>query len=445
MIRSSQLPSGPFLAARNPGQGGRAPMTNLGPALYRRDRRLRLHITDERRDLLLFALWCLVTFVQFRADQLILYPLALYYSWAILRDQSRICALMARSWVVLLFPLWCLISPLWAVEPVPAFKKAVYLALTIMICYQVAATMRQRTILHSLFIAVGGIGLINVVYAYGTGDLSTGIFEQKNTMGKNMVVLWVICLCIFIDRGSPWALRLSGLAMAAVAVLMAFHSQSATAVLLIFGTGALILLSVLFLSGGILRLSRITALCFGLAIAFASGAVLLSNMQSNPADKVLAHFGKSSTLTGRTDLWVYAEEQIAERPFLGVGENGFWQYDRSPLVRKIFVEFYKKPGDSFNFHNSFYEIAVHQGLIGMGIAMTALAWALVQVTRGALMSGTTSQIFFLAIAAAVLSRSMTEADFLKPFILFHMILWIGALSSLRMRMQQGGLWPFRML
>lgn len=437
MIRNSQAPSGPFLSGHSFASDVPGPTKRPQPSLRRRNRRLRIHLTDERRDLLLFALWCLVTFVQFPGDQLILYPLALYYSWAILRDQSRICALMARSWVVLLFPLWCLISPLWAVEPVSAFKKAVYLGLTIMICYQVAATMKQRTILHALFIAVGGIGLINVVYAYGTGDISTGIFAQKNTMGKNMVVLWVICLCVFIDRGSSWLLRLSGLMMSGVALLMAFHSQSATAVLLIFGTGALIVLSMLFLMGGILRLSRITALCFGLAVTFSFGAVLLSNMQSNPADKVLAHFGKSSTLTGRTDLWVYAEAQIAERPFLGVGEDGFWQYARSPLVRKIFDEFYKRPGDTFNFHNSFYEIAVHQGLIGMGIAMTALIWALVQVTRGTLVTGSTSQIFFLAIAAAVLARSMTEADFLKPFVLFHMVLWIGALSSLRLRLQQG--------
>ncbi|MDO6587040.1 O-antigen ligase family protein [Salipiger sp. 1_MG-2023] len=405
--------------------------------------RLRLHISNERRDLLLFALWCLVTFVQFPGDSLILYPLALYYSWAILRDQSRIVTLMAKSWVVLLFPIWCLISPIWAVEPAAAFKKAVYLGLTIMICYQVAATMRPRAILYSLFIAVGGIGLINVVYAYGTGDITTGIFAQKNTMGKNMVVLWVICVSVFIDSGSSRGMRLAGLAMSGVAVLMAFHSESATAVLLIFGTGALIALSVMFLIGGLMRLSRVAALCFGLAFTSIVGAVLVSNMQSNPAELVLQHFGKSSTLTGRTVLWDYAEMQIAERPLLGVGEDGFWQYAQSPLVRKIFFEFYKKPGDSFNFHNSFYEITVHQGLIGVGIASIALIWALLQVVRGALVFGATPQIFFLAMAAAVLARSMTEADFLKPFVLFHMVLWIGALSSLRLRMQYGDTWRFK--
>ncbi len=394
-------------------------------------RGLVLRLSNERRDFLLFALWCLVTFVQFPGDELILYPLALYYAWAIVRDQTAILPLLARSWVLLLFPLWCLLSPLWAVEPQAALKQALYLSLTMMICYQVAATMSPRVIVHALLLAVGVIGVINIVYAFTVGDTRTGIFVQKNFMGKNMVVLWVIGLCVLFDRGSPRWVRVAAAALAAIAAFMSVMSESATAVLLVLATGAVVLTSAIFLLGGIMRLSRIAGLCFSLSALFIMASVLFSTLQSNPVDTVLGHFGKDSTLTGRTELWDYAEDQIAERPLLGVGADGYWRYWQSPLVQKIHLEFHKGPDDKFNFHNSFYEIAVHQGLIGLAFAVAALLWALAKIFRGAVQFGNLPQVYFFAHSLAVLSRTATEADFLKPFTLFHMVLWIGALSALR--------------
>lgn len=396
---------------------------------------LRIRIPAETGRLVIFALWCCVTFVQFRGDELILYPLALYYAWAIVRDQTVILSMLVRSWVLLLFPVWCLLSPLWAVEPLAALKQAVYLLLTIMICYDVAATMRPRTILHSLLLAVGLIGIINALYAFATGDVKTGIFVQKNFMGKNMVILWVIAVSVFFDRGSPRWVRASAIGLAGIAALMAFLSESATAVLLVAATGGIILAGALFLLGGLMRLSRMAALCFCLAGTSLGAAAAVSTLQINPVDAVLDHFGKDSTLTGRTLLWTYAEEQIEERPLLGVGADGFWRYWKSPLVQKIHLEFHKGPNDKFNFHNSYYEIAVHQGLIGLGFAVIALVWAVFQITRGAIRFGTLPQVYFFAHSLAVLSRTITEADFLKPFSLFHMVLWIGALSALRLSQQ----------
>jgi exopolysaccharide production protein ExoQ len=250
-------------------------------------------------------------------------------------------------------------------------------------------------------------------------------------MGKNMVVLWVISVCVLLDRDSPRWVRLAAAGLAAIAAFMAVMSESATAVLLVLATGAVVLAGAVFLLGGVMRLSRIAGLCFSLSALFILGAVLFSSLQSNPIDTVLGHFGKDSSLTGRTVLWDYAEDQIAEHPLVGVGADGFWRYLKSPLVQKIYLEFHKGPGDKFNFHNSYYEIAVHQGLIGLVFAVAALLWALSKIIRGALQLGTLPQIYFFAHALAVLSRTVTEADFLKPFTLFHMVLWIGALSALR--------------
>ncbi len=363
-------------------------------------------------------------------DELILYPLALYYAWAVWRDQGKIAPILARSWIIMLFPMWCLISPLWAVVPVTAFKKAVYLTLTMAICYQVAATMSPRRILHGILLATGIIGVINIVYAFGTGDLRTGIFVQKNYMGKYMVVLWVIASAVLLDRGSAWWIRVCASGIAVIAVIMTFLSESATAVMLVAVTGLINICGSLFLIGGLLRAGRIAAICFCLSLVAGAGAIVIPSLQKSPVEAVLNHFGKDTTLTGRTVLWDYAEDQIAKEPWLGVGENGFWRYRSSPLVQKLYEEFHKSPGDNFNFHNSYYEIAVHQGLIGLALAVMALIWGAWQVLRGALVLAGVAQIYFLTQTLTVLARTMTEADFLKPFSLFHMILWIGALSAL---------------
>jgi len=397
-----------------------------------------LTITPQQRDSGVFALWAIVTFVQFRYDELLLYPLALYYAYAIWRDQTRILPMLGRAWVLMLYPAWCLLSSLWAVDPASALKHGLYVTLTMLICFNVAMSMTQRQVLHALLLATGTIGVVNLLVAVGTGDMRTGIFPQKNAMGKNMVVLWIVGAAVMLDQDSPRLLRLAGGGLAAIAFTMAIQSESATAVLLCLGSGLVLTFGALFLVGDILRLQRLAILCFGLGIAAAAAAVIVPTLQASPVDAVLDYFGKDRTLTGRTVLWDYAEDQIRERPLLGVGADGFWRYHESPLIQKIYEQFHKGPRDHFNFHNSYYEIAVHQGLIGLGIATVAMAWGVVQIVRGTFRIATVPVIYFFAQMLTVLTRTTTEADFLRPFVLFHMTFWIGALSATRLMMAGSG-------
>ncbi len=58
-------------------------------------------------------------------------------------------------------------------------------------------------------------------------------------------------------------------------------------------------------------------------------------------------------------------------------------------------------------------------------------WAQTIIVRGAFRFATMPFIFFLAQSAAVLARTFTESDFLRHFVLFHMLFWIGALIILK--------------
>ncbi|WP_281826328.1 O-antigen ligase family protein [Jannaschia rubra] len=390
---------------------------------------LQLRITPQRRDFIVLSLWFGVTFVQFPGDQLLLYPLAAYYALTIWRDQRAILPLVSRGWIVLVFPLWCLLSVAWAVEPVEALKHAVYLSLTMLICFQVASSLTPRQIMQSVLLATGVIGVINILYAFGPGEIDRGIFTQKNTMGKNMVVLWIAALATCLDPGAPRIWRLVAAGLAGIAAVMAVLSDSATAVLLVLASSMILLTGAVILRGGLFRASRLATAFFLLAALAGTAMVVLPTLTADPVAVVLDRFGKDTTLTGRTVLWDYAEDQIAEHPVLGVGAGGFWRYQASPLVRKIYFDFYKAPGDVFNFHNSYYEIAIHQGLVGLALAVMGTLWAVVILTRATVRLGTMPLIYFFTHMLVVLVRSFTEADFLRPFVIFHMIFWIGALAA----------------
>jgi exopolysaccharide production protein ExoQ len=377
-----------------------------------------------------------VTFVQFKGDELILYPLALYFVYAFYRDQYSVAPLLARAWVPLVFLGWCLISPIWAVEPANAFKDAAYLTLTMMICYHSAAVLTPRQLMYAVLTATAIVGVLCLLVGLTGGEMNRGVFPQKNTMGKSMIMLWVAALSTSFDKGSSRRLRTMAGALAALALFLGFASESATAVLLMIGTGAIIFLGATIIQGGISRPSRLT-FAFGLlAVAFLGASTILPTFQADPVELVLDQFGKDSSLTGRTGLWEYANDQIEKAPVIGVGAGGFWRYNESPLVQKIFEEYHKHSGAGFNFHNSYYEVAVHQGYIGLFFAVGAGAWALGIILRGAFSFASLPFIFFLAQATAVIARTTTESDFLRPFVLFHMLFWIGAFIVLKEEMSK---------
>ncbi|WP_176473792.1 O-antigen ligase family protein [Actibacterium ureilyticum] len=396
----------------------------------RPDQDLRLTITPIMREFILFAMWVGVTFVQFPGDQLILYPLALYFAVAIFRDRVKLAPLFLRGWPLFLFPLWCFTSMLWAVDPAAVLKHAIYLTLTMMICFLVATRLTPRQIILAVLVATGFVGLINLYYLLATENTRIGLFPQKNPMGISMAILWTVSTAVLLDRRCLLRVRSAALFLAICAFFMVLRSQSATAMLLCLATGSLNFFGALLLRGHFLEPQRLAAAFALLGMVTMAGAMILPTYQENPVEQVLRAFNKDTTLTGRTVLWDYARQEIEDRPLLGVGAHGFWRYSESPLVRRIYEEYHKSPGNTFNFHNSYFEIAVHQGLVGLSLAVFSMLWAMGWILRGVFVLGGLPHVFFFTQSLAVMVRTFTESDFYRPFVLFHMLFWIGALCAI---------------
>ena len=114
----------------------------------------------------------------------------------------------------------------------------------------------------------------------------------------------------------------------------------------------------------------------GLITAMIIIYALLIFVDQQVIDSFLGAFGKDSTFTGRTAMWEEAGNQIAMRPYLGVGLEGFWQYDVGS-AQTLNINDHKAIGTKLTFHNVHLEVMVHLGIIGYAaflLSLVAVVW-----------------------------------------------------------------------
>ena len=395
----------------------------------------RIEIRPELRDHVLATLWFICTFKTFQYDELILYPLALYFGWAFIRDFPKLTDLIARSFILFLFPIWYFLTAFWGAETWLILRSGLQIVLTVMICYCVVLRLNPRDVMLSFLIAGTIFAVLSFLEGFSADKAARGVFASKNAMGAAMALLWTTALTVALDSAFSRYLRVFAVGAAMLALFQAFRSDSATAILLILGaTGILIGIGIIPRSG-VLKRPGFYVFCFMLC---AVGAFLMAGILAfddvNPIDSVLGAVGKDTTLTGRTVLWQYALEEIRQRPLLGLGEGGFWKpYEPFSTAKKIYAEFHKAPYAKFSFHNSYLEIAVHQGLIGAAITVLFVVWAFYLVMRGVLVSNSMPTVFFFCLACVTLVRSMTEPGLNRPFAILPMLFTIGALFEIKRR------------
>lgn len=391
-----------------------------------------VRISATTRDHLLVTGWLVVSFKQFPGDEMLLYPMALYFAWIFIRDFESFFPILMRSWILFAFPVWCTLTVLWGPDKAAIIKATAQLFLTVLICYVAALRLDRRQILQSLLLAAGIYGLASLLLPSTGGIAARGVFASKNSMGLSMVLLWAVSLCVLFDPLQPKWLRIASAVLAAVAFKLVFQAQSATAVLLAFGVAALMVFGLLVRGRGLFH-PLVLMVFFGFfSMISLALALVLAVHDVDLVGMVLDKFGKDATLTGRTVLWGYAFEQIREHPLLGVGEGGFWRpQDWTSLSRRIYIDFHKGFHSTFTFHNSYLQTAVHQGLIGLAIGVTGFLWAVYKVIVAALRNPTMPCIFFVLIAAVILARNNTEPGLLRPFSNFTMLLYMGALIAVR--------------
>lgn len=303
----------------------------------------------------------------------------LIYGAALLRILSVWPAyfrLLARNWTYLLYPAICLLSVIWSVAPKTTLVGGIQITMSVLVACYLGWRFDPRKLMilafSTLFLG-SALSLLN--YASGgaiaqplysdVGGL-LGIYTNKNMLGHYSALATLLGLTFLMTpRGQiPALLRAAALLAVMLCPMAVMLSKSMTAILLLpVYLGLMLLLNRRRLAGW-LRHGAIAALVLAIGLA----PLLMTLAGFDPMAELFARTGKDATLTGRTELWSIAANEIAKVPLTGYGFQAFWVADRFESLRFLVLS---AGATAPTFHNFIADTGIGTGLPGI-LAIFAL-------------------------------------------------------------------------
>jgi len=361
-------------------------------------------------------------------SQLVVYGAIAYL---LLRQAERVTRwLGAMQWSLGLAAL-TVASTLWSQFPLYTARRSVPFALAGVFGLYLAMRFpvwRQLRILRVTMVALA-LGTVLMALAFPKLGLDAsaghnfdwqGVFTQKNTCGRMMVLATAILL-------AEWRFSWQRIAMAGLflAVLAMSGSRSAWLV-----EGAVIAL------WGVLRLlARVdaqTRVITALGAGLMATVVTVAGYFSLPALALM--LGRDTTLSGRILIWKQVGIFIFQKPWLGWGYDAFWRGARGEAFRVVAAVHFMV----FHAHNGFLEIWLELGLAGLTLFALSYcrAWRrLWPMLRAGEVDCAMWMVFVLAL---ILLYDLDENTLLTYNGLFW-VLYVTALANLEFMQVEEGL------
>ena len=354
------------------------------------------------------SLWFIVTFIPFPYDELLLYPLALYFAGMFALRYDQMVPLALKCWPLFLLPALASISMFWSPVGTQALRFGIMMTLTVIIAIYISGRLTGRQIILAVFGACAFSVLIAIPESRSLDD-QIGLYTQKNIFAIRMMLAMLLSLGVALDAKQPILARGLGWLLIPVTLYLVLIAESATA-LVLSAANLLVLGSIWMFWINLRHIRHLRTLVLSLMfLLILIGFLLFMNLPNNVfVQSVLESLGKDATLTGRTDLWANASRISAEQPWLGVGAEGFWQ----PWVGEaetILDWSYKDPGTKFSFHSAYYEVLVHLGYVGLGLLIFQVGWCFLNCVRGWTVDQNIATSMFLLIGVITLITSFTES------------------------------------
>jgi exopolysaccharide production protein ExoQ len=342
--------------------------------------------------------------------------------------------LIFRTPLLWLVPALALASVIWSQAPGVTLRAAVELALTISMATLTAGLVRPRAFVSAVLVSLMFGAMASLAFGrLGTDGLSgttvfMGIFASKNTMAMFMSLLTIFAAAVCADSGQKLSVRmLAGFSFVlAIPLLLKAHSAGAlvTTVISFAVMGITVLFARLSARERSLILTVVGIMALPILIVLITLAVNGSLVQAY-FDFITGVLGKDPTMTGRTVLWNIALNQIHNRPMLGDGFSAFW-VQGNLLPEGIWREFQIDSRSGFSFHDTYLELAVDLGWVGVAALAVTLWLAFQRSIRLALdMPGWTTACF-VTVMVCILTRSIDEADVPAPFSFLTYVLFVIA-------------------
>jgi O-antigen ligase len=334
-------------------------------------------------------------------------------------DRRALAAMLSPIWLLML--AFVLLSVQHALSPSSAFRAVLFMMTGVLgvlaaLSLNTGADGFSKTLLIAGSVVLGlsfaGIILLPDVAKHTMfseepehAGLWRGIYSHKNVAGPIMAGLMFSGLYLF-RRGLRW----QGALMAGAALIFLSNTGSKTSALLAP------MVFVLVAGPGFIGMRRLAP--FGVFLTICSFALAtVGSVLFKPLTELREAISPGATFTGRTELWKFAFENIAQRPWTGFGFESFWF---SPMV------YYGEPPTELSWdvrgavhgHNGYVDIALTMGIPALIIAVAAmiiaplLDYARVRKTReNVLMADLFLMIFtFSALNAFLESFFFRRAD-----------------------------------
>jgi exopolysaccharide production protein ExoQ len=312
-----------------------------------------------------------------------------------------------------LLVLWCLASVLWSDYPATSLRHGLQLALTVVFAIALSQRLPPLVLLKILavcfLIACAASLASGRARADGLGLL--GIYGSKNAMASASSLLFLIGICLGIDRRLPARWRgLGAIGVALGSLLLVRANSVGSAVATAAVCLALVVLVILRHLTGAQRL--VLGTLAGLALV--AGLLVSIAYIDQISATILQATGKDLSLTGRTDLWRIALDEIAARPILGAGFQAVW-VPGNPLAEALWQEFGIETRTGFHFHNAYLSNAVEIGVPGAALQATLVFGALFGALAWVIRDLRAETLFLALFMVRQITLSMIEVPFFFQF------------------------------
>jgi exopolysaccharide production protein ExoQ len=357
-------------------------------------------------------------------------PILMYYAlWLplIAVDYRKVCGNAARYYWILPFGVLACLSMFWSQAPGATARTSVQYATQIVCALVAARTINIKTLSCGVLIGVTIVivySLLKGSYQYDPFDGGysfAGAFSSKNQLGFFCAIgLYFSFAAFFVLRLRRAVLPLV-LLTAALSLYGLRISHSATAMITIAATLALMI--GLGVVSSFPAMTRKTMFLAGAVLGLGVTAVFLT---SGGYSFILEAFGKNTTLTGRTYLWSQGLLAAARTPLLGVGYQAFWIQGFADAER-LWHEYYITARSGFHFHNTYIEVLVETGWVGVALLTLVLVRAegslLVRLLNDR--ADNTARVLF-GLVTMLLMRSFVEVDVINPYVVGSFLLYYAA-------------------
>jgi exopolysaccharide production protein ExoQ len=376
----------------------------------------------------IITLWFFVTYLPLDGVAPIRYLLVAYFVGLTVMFYREILPVLFKCWPLFLLPIFGLLSFSWSPYPSEALRSGVLMLLTPLTIIVIGVRLNTRQVLRCLMFA----GMITTIYV--TPTLSTfadgGAYGSKNLLAMQMLFAMLMSLVTALNDKEPLWIRLLGLAFVPICFVYQYLAHSATSlVFAVVGIAGMIGVRYFWIGFGKIRHLRLSLAMFAAFIALSSTMIVLSLPENTLMNDFLGLLGKDSTFSGRALIWREAELVSQEHPILGLGLEGFWQYDVG-AAQTINENDFKAFGTKLTFHNAYWEVRVHLGYVGLVLFMLILGWCMKRTTMNWLKAPGMDSSALLITMIIIFTSTFTESSLWSTFNTLVNLFYFGAMTTM---------------